>query len=76
MFYRPITAQPSSLPVPMSVANWPPMGYVAPLQGVISMDGGTMSSAPIQVLFLWCLVRHNLYYSAMSVILISLLAAI
>ncbi|XP_076923917.1 protein TIME FOR COFFEE-like isoform X2 [Bidens hawaiensis] len=45
------TAQPSSLPIPMPVANWPPMGYVAPLQGVISMDGSAMSSAPVQPLF-------------------------
>ncbi|MFS7929976.1 putative protein time for coffee [Helianthus anomalus] len=45
------TAQSSSLPMSMSVTNWPQMGYVAPLQGVISMDGNTMASAPIQPLF-------------------------
>ncbi|KAM0071129.1 putative protein time for coffee [Helianthus debilis subsp. tardiflorus] len=45
------TAQSSSLPVSMSVTNWPQMGYVAPLQGVISMDGNTMAAAPIQPLF-------------------------
>ncbi|KAJ9700315.1 hypothetical protein PVL29_005893 [Vitis rotundifolia] len=47
------TAQSSgSLPLPMSVASWPgglpPMGYMAPLQGVVSMDGSTVSSAAIQ----------------------------
>ncbi|KAH9614897.1 hypothetical protein KSS87_023004 [Heliosperma pusillum] len=42
------------LPLPMSVpAGWhggiaPPMGYVGPLQGVVSMDGTTMASPPIQ----------------------------
>ncbi|KAJ0581099.1 putative protein time for coffee [Helianthus annuus] len=42
------TAQSSAMPMPMSVPNWPPVGYVAPLQGVISMDGNTMASAPFQ----------------------------
>ncbi|KAM1089633.1 hypothetical protein ACFX1X_017642 [Malus domestica] len=36
----------------MSVAGWPggllPMGYMVPLQGVMSMDGSTVSSAPLQ----------------------------
>ncbi|XWS08992.1 hypothetical protein CRYUN_Cryun40dG0047700 [Craigia yunnanensis] len=45
-------AQSGSLPLPMSMANWPgglpPMGYVAPLQGVVSMDGSAVSSAAIQ----------------------------
>ncbi|GFZ22057.1 time for coffee [Actinidia rufa] len=49
------TAQSSSLPVPMPVATWPgglpPMGYMAPLQGVVSMDGNTVSPSPIQPLF-------------------------
>uniref|UniRef100_A0A5B7AP23 Protein TIME FOR COFFEE n=1 Tax=Davidia involucrata TaxID=16924 RepID=A0A5B7AP23_DAVIN len=49
------TAQSSSLPLPMSVASWPgglpPMGYMAPLQGVVSMDGSTISSTPLQPLF-------------------------
>uniref|UniRef100_A0A5B7ASJ5 Protein TIME FOR COFFEE n=1 Tax=Davidia involucrata TaxID=16924 RepID=A0A5B7ASJ5_DAVIN len=48
------TVQPS-LPLPMSVASWPgglpPMGYMAPLQGVVSMDGSTVSSTPLQPLF-------------------------
>ncbi|KAI3712384.1 hypothetical protein L1987_70939 [Smallanthus sonchifolius] len=65
------TAQPSSMPMPMSVANWPPMGYVAPLQGVISMDGNTMASAPIQPLFTHprpkrcathCYIARNIHY--------------
>ncbi|KAJ4722430.1 Protein TIME FOR COFFEE [Melia azedarach] len=46
------TAQSNSLPLPLSVASWPgglpPMGYMAPLQGVVSMDGSTVSSAAIQ----------------------------
>ncbi|GLT53181.1 hypothetical protein SLA2020_264700 [Shorea laevis] len=46
------TAQTSSLPLPMSVPGWPgglpPMGYMAPLQGVVSMDGSTVSPAAIQ----------------------------
>ncbi|KAA8527584.1 hypothetical protein F0562_034701 [Nyssa sinensis] len=47
------TAQPS-LPLPMSMASWPgglpPMGYMAPFQGVVSMDGSTVSSTPLQPL--------------------------
>ncbi|XP_068327983.1 protein TIME FOR COFFEE-like isoform X2 [Pyrus communis] len=46
------TVQSGSVPLPMSVAGWPsglpPMGYMAPLPGVVSMDGSTVSSAPIQ----------------------------
>ncbi|GLT78490.1 hypothetical protein SLA2020_500230 [Shorea laevis] len=47
------TGQPASLPLPMSMAtSWPgalpPMGYMAPLQGVVSMDGSTVPSASIQ----------------------------
>ncbi|XVF63147.1 hypothetical protein PTKIN_Ptkin09bG0065500 [Pterospermum kingtungense] len=46
------TAQSGSLPLPMSVASWPgglpPMGYMAPLQGVVSMDGSAVSSAAFQ----------------------------
>ncbi|GAV90509.1 hypothetical protein CFOL_v3_33918 [Cephalotus follicularis] len=46
------TGQPSSLPLPMSMASWPgglpPMGYMGPLQGVVSMDGSTVSPAAIQ----------------------------
>ncbi|XP_057467575.1 protein TIME FOR COFFEE-like isoform X1 [Actinidia eriantha] len=49
------SAQSSSLPVPMSVASLPgglpPMGYMAPLQGFVSMDGNTVSPSPIQPLF-------------------------
>lgn len=50
------TGQSSSLPMPMSMASWPgglpPMGYMAPLQGVVAMDGSTVSSAaPMQPLF-------------------------
>ncbi|XP_021691913.2 protein TIME FOR COFFEE isoform X2 [Hevea brasiliensis] len=45
-------AQSSSLPLPMSMASWPGglphMGYMAPLQGVVSMDVSTVSSAAIQ----------------------------
>ncbi|XP_021636853.2 protein TIME FOR COFFEE isoform X4 [Hevea brasiliensis] len=46
-------AQSNSLPLPMSMAAWPGglphMGYMAPpLQGVVSMDGSTVSSAAIQ----------------------------
>ncbi|KAF7837274.1 protein TIME FOR COFFEE isoform X2 [Senna tora] len=41
----------SSVPLPMSVPSWPgglpPMGYMAPLPGVVSMDGTTVSSAAI-----------------------------
>ncbi|XVF38191.1 hypothetical protein REPUB_Repub20aG0078600 [Reevesia pubescens] len=46
------TAQSGSFPLPMSMASWPgglpPMGYMAPLQGVVSMDGSAVSSAAIQ----------------------------
>ncbi|TQD71351.1 hypothetical protein C1H46_043115 [Malus baccata] len=46
------TVQSGSVPLPMSVAGWPgglpPMGYMAPLPGVVSMDGSSVSSAPIQ----------------------------
>ncbi|GFZ08841.1 time for coffee [Actinidia rufa] len=50
------TVQSTSLPMPMSVTSWsvglPPMGtYMAPLQGVVSMDGNTVSPSPIQPLF-------------------------
>ncbi|KAJ7954900.1 Protein TIME FOR COFFEE [Quillaja saponaria] len=44
-------AQSNSVTVPLSVPSWPgglpPMGYMAPLQGVVSMDGTTVSSAAI-----------------------------
>ncbi|CAI9118515.1 OLC1v1020097C2 [Oldenlandia corymbosa var. corymbosa] len=47
--------QPNSLPLPMSMASWPgglpPMGYMAPIQGVVSMDGSTVSPTPIQPFF-------------------------
>ncbi|KAL9232860.1 hypothetical protein vseg_007923 [Gypsophila vaccaria] len=48
-----IGGQPSSVPMPMSVpTGWhgglAPMGYVGPLQGVVSMDGTTMATPPIQ----------------------------
>ncbi|KAI4317795.1 hypothetical protein L6164_025636 [Bauhinia variegata] len=43
--------QSNSLPLPMSVPSWPgglpPMGYMAPLQGLVSMDGTAVSSAAI-----------------------------
>ncbi|KAF8016843.1 hypothetical protein BT93_H2149 [Corymbia citriodora subsp. variegata] len=48
---------PNSLTFPMSVAGWPgglpPMGYMAPLGGVVSMDGSAVASAiqPPQLLF-------------------------
>ncbi|MFQ6627613.1 hypothetical protein Gotur_005390 [Gossypium turneri] len=46
------SAQSCALPLPMSLASWPggvpPMGYMAPLQGVVSMDGSAVSSASIQ----------------------------
>ncbi|KAJ8547373.1 hypothetical protein K7X08_010959 [Anisodus acutangulus] len=49
------TCPSSSLPMPMSMTSWPgglpPMGYMAPLQGVVAMDGSTVSSAPMQPLF-------------------------
>ncbi|XP_039066871.1 protein TIME FOR COFFEE-like isoform X2 [Hibiscus syriacus] len=42
----------SSVPLPMSLASWPgglpPMGYMPPQQGVVSMDGNAVSSASIQ----------------------------
>eukprot|EP00257_Ricinus_communis_P015419 XP_015573332.1 protein TIME FOR COFFEE [Ricinus communis] len=45
-------AQSNSLPMPMSMASWPGglphMGYMAPLQGVVSMDASTVPSAAIQ----------------------------
>ncbi|KAF7837258.1 protein TIME FOR COFFEE isoform X2 [Senna tora] len=41
----------SAVPVPISVPSWPgslpPMGYMTPLQGVVSMDGTAVSSAAI-----------------------------
>ncbi|CAK8573732.1 unnamed protein product [Lathyrus sativus] len=44
--------QSNSLPIPMNVPNWPgglpSMGYMTPLQGVVSMDGATIPSAAIQ----------------------------
>ncbi|XP_076927100.1 protein TIME FOR COFFEE-like isoform X2 [Bidens hawaiensis] len=66
------TAQSGSMPMPMSMANWPPMGYVAPLQGVISMDGNPMASAPIQPLLshprpkrcaTHCYIARNIHYN-------------
>ncbi|KAG6726730.1 hypothetical protein I3843_02G082900 [Carya illinoinensis] len=46
------SAQTSSLPLPMPVPGWPgglpPMGYMAPLQGVLSVDGSTVSPAAMQ----------------------------
>ncbi|MBA0740577.1 hypothetical protein Gogos_013771 [Gossypium gossypioides] len=46
------TAHSGSLTLPMSIASWPgglpPMGYMAPLQGVVSMEGSAVSSAAIQ----------------------------
>ncbi|XP_028789350.1 protein TIME FOR COFFEE-like isoform X2 [Neltuma alba] len=46
-----IAVQSSSVPLPLSVPSWPgglpPMGYMTPLQGVVSKDGTTVSSAAI-----------------------------
>ncbi|KAJ4955214.1 hypothetical protein NE237_011997 [Protea cynaroides] len=46
------TAQSTSLPVPMTLAGWPAglpsLGYMPPLQAVVSMDGSTGSSTPVQ----------------------------
>ncbi|KAK9070898.1 hypothetical protein SSX86_009466 [Deinandra increscens subsp. villosa] len=65
------TGQSSSLTMPISMAGWPPMGYVAPLQGVISMDGNTIPSAPVQQLFTHprpkrcathCYIARNIHY--------------
>ncbi|KAH1190961.1 Protein TIME FOR COFFEE [Glycine max] len=43
--------QSNSLPLPLSVPSWPgglpPMGYMTPLQGVVSMDGTPVTSAAI-----------------------------
>ncbi|XP_028773926.1 protein TIME FOR COFFEE isoform X2 [Neltuma alba] len=43
--------QCSSVPLPISVPGWsgglPPMGYMTPLQGVVSMDGTAVSSPAI-----------------------------
>ncbi|GER44700.1 hypothetical protein STAS_21608 [Striga asiatica] len=45
----------SSLPLPMQMASWPgglpPMGYMAPLPGVVSMDGSSVAPAHLQPLF-------------------------
>ncbi|KAG8370187.1 hypothetical protein BUALT_Bualt14G0091100 [Buddleja alternifolia] len=65
----------NSLPLPMPMANWPgglpSMGYMAPLQGVVSMDGTTVTPAPIQPLFTQprpkrcathCHIARNIHY--------------
>ncbi|KAE8668067.1 protein TIME FOR COFFEE-like isoform X2 [Hibiscus syriacus] len=68
----------SGVPLPMSLTSWPgglpPMGYMAPLQGVVSMDGSAVSSASIQaccyVLYVcWpkrcathCYIARNVHY--------------
>ncbi|CAK9161627.1 unnamed protein product [Ilex paraguariensis] len=67
------TSQSSSLPLPMSMASWPgglpSMGYMTPLQGVVSMDGNAMS-APMQPHFsqprpkrcaTHCYIARNIY---------------
>ncbi|XP_022930230.1 protein TIME FOR COFFEE-like isoform X2 [Cucurbita moschata] len=45
-------SQASSLPLPMSLPGWPsglpPMGYVAPLPGVVSVDGSALPTAAMQ----------------------------
>ncbi|KAJ8766327.1 hypothetical protein K2173_022386 [Erythroxylum novogranatense] len=44
-------SQSSSLSLPMSMAGWPGlphMGYMAPLQGVVSVDGSSVASAALQ----------------------------
>ncbi|XP_047333112.1 protein TIME FOR COFFEE-like isoform X2 [Impatiens glandulifera] len=69
------TAQSNSLPIPISMAGWPgglpPMGYMAPLQGVVSMDGSGVATAPMQHLFsqprpkrcaTHCYVARNINY--------------
>ncbi|CAH9136644.1 unnamed protein product [Cuscuta epithymum] len=49
------SSQSGSLPLPMSMASWsgglPPLGYMAPLQGVLAMDGSTIPSTPLQPVF-------------------------
>ncbi|CAA3007794.1 Hypothetical predicted protein [Olea europaea subsp. europaea] len=65
----------SSLPLPVSVAGWPgelpQMGYMAPLQGIVSMDGNAVTPAPIQPLFshprpkrcaTHCYIAQNIHY--------------
>ncbi|KAK1390595.1 Time for coffee [Heracleum sosnowskyi] len=70
------SAQSISLPLPMSVASWPggippPNGYMTPLKGVVSVEGGTMPSAPVQPLFsqprpkrcaTHCHIARNIHY--------------
>lgn len=69
------TGHSNSLPLPMSMASWPgglpPMGYMAPIQGVVSMDGTTVSPAPIQPFFsqprpkrcaTHCYIARNIHY--------------
>ncbi|XP_039033988.1 protein TIME FOR COFFEE-like isoform X2 [Hibiscus syriacus] len=72
------SAQSGALPLPMSLASWPgglpPMGYMAPLQGVVSMDGSAVSSASIQPPYLLfnqprpkrcathCYIARNVHY--------------
>ncbi|XP_042065076.1 protein TIME FOR COFFEE-like isoform X2 [Salvia splendens] len=66
----------SSLPLPMSMGNWPgglaPMRYMAPLQGVVSMEGGgAVAPGHIQPLFsqprpkrcaTHCHIARNIHY--------------
>ncbi|KAL2463932.1 Protein TIME FOR COFFEE [Forsythia ovata] len=65
----------SSLPLPVSMASWPgelpQMGYMAPLQGIVSMDGNAVTPAPIQPLFsqprpkrcaTHCYIAQNIHY--------------
>ncbi|OMP05063.1 hypothetical protein COLO4_09085 [Corchorus olitorius] len=46
------TAQPSSMPVPITLAGWPnglpPLGYMPPFQTIAPMDGSTKSSTLLQ----------------------------
>ncbi|KAE8665593.1 vacuole membrane protein 1-like [Hibiscus syriacus] len=55
----------SGVPLPMSLASWPgglpPMGYMAPLQGVVSMDGSAVSSASIQACYYILYPPHLLF---------------
>ncbi|RDX65532.1 Protein TIME FOR COFFEE, partial [Mucuna pruriens] len=72
-----LPVQPNSLPIPLSVPSWPgglpSMGYMTPLQGVVSMDGTTVTSAAIPPAHLFnqprpkrcathCYIARNILY--------------
>ncbi|VFQ64889.1 unnamed protein product [Cuscuta campestris] len=52
---KPVLGQSSTLALPMSIPSWscglPPLGYMPPLQGVLTMDGSTIPSTPLQPVF-------------------------